>query len=195
MPFSQERLRGSRTWSRMRPIPWISKSTTSPSCSGPRPSWLVPQAMRSPELRVMIVEANSTSSGTRCSMSSVLLRMLPVIGDAAEDLARPRQGRPQPHRIERSRLALGSELFQRRAQPVEIVDDALHRQLRRVAPGDRAGDIDDAALGQQPGHWVTGLTETLKKHQLHLFSLAHCHPDEGRDPRQPWIPAFAGMTR
>ena len=56
----------------MRPMRSISISTVSPSCSAPSPSWLVPQAIRSPVLSVMIVEANSTSSGTRCSMSSVL---------------------------------------------------------------------------------------------------------------------------
>jgi hypothetical protein len=32
-------------------------------------------------------------------------------------------------------------------EPLEIVDDALHRQLRRVALRNMAANIDDAALG------------------------------------------------
>src|SRR6266403_554361 len=39
----------------MRPMCWISKSTTSPSCTGPRPSWLVPQSPIDPEAHKHIV--------------------------------------------------------------------------------------------------------------------------------------------
>src|SRR5262249_51363118 len=106
MPFSQVRLSGSTTLSRIRPMCWISKSTTSLSCNGPRPSWLVPQAMTSPELSVMMVEANSTSSGTRCSMSSV--PQLSIDREAHKhivgirDLVEGRDARPEGRkRIER----------------------------------------------------------------------------------------------
>ena len=98
------------------------------------------------------------------------LGMLPVIGDAGEDLARPRQRRPQAHAIERDGIAVASELFQRRAQPVEIVDDALHGQLRRVALLHRAGDIDHAAVGEQAGQHLGGRC-SLEQDELHNFLL------------------------
>ena len=61
------------------------------------------------------------------------LRVLPVIGDAGENLARPRQRRAQPHFFERDRGCRLGQLVQRRAQTIEVVDDALHGELRRVA--------------------------------------------------------------
>ena len=70
-PGPTSRLSGSETWMVMRPMPWISMTPVSPSWSGPRPSWLVPQLRTSPLFIVMMLVANSTSSGTRCSMSSV----------------------------------------------------------------------------------------------------------------------------
>jgi hypothetical protein len=76
--------------------------------------------------------------------------MLPVIADAAQDLAGARQGRTQSDSIDRLGLAIRRELFEYRPQPFELVDDALHRQLRRVPLRDMAADIDDSALRQQP---------------------------------------------
>src|SRR5439155_26192469 len=88
------------------------------------------------------------------------------IADAAQDLARARQRRAQPDTVERPGLALRGELVERRAQPLEIVDDALHRQLWRVALRDRAADVDDAAIGQQPRPRL-GIRAALEQHQLH----------------------------
>jgi len=56
-------------------------------------------------------------------------------------------------------------------QPVESIDDALHRQLRRVALRDRAGDVDDATLGQEPRHRFA-LPRRLEQHQLHRRGMA-----------------------
>ena len=72
IPRSHSRFKGSLTSTDMRPIPAISIATVSPSCSAPRPSWLVPQAITSPEFSVIMVEAKAINSGTWCSMSSVL---------------------------------------------------------------------------------------------------------------------------
>ena len=95
------------------------------------------------------------------------LRMLPVIADAAQDLARARQGRAQSDAVERLGLAVRRELFEDRAQPLELVDDALHRQLRRVALRDMAADIDDPALGQQSRPRLR-IPRILEQNQLHV---------------------------
>src|SRR6516164_9432250 len=61
------------------------------------------------------------------------LGMFPIISDAGEDLAWPRQRRAEPYAFERQSGAFVAEFFQRRAQALEIVDDALHRELWCVA--------------------------------------------------------------
>ena len=96
------------------------------------------------------------------------LRVLPVIGDAAEDLARPRQRRPQPHRAQRQRLAVAARRLERRPQPVEIVDEPCIVSCGVWPFSADAGDIDDAALGQQPGCRL-GVPRGLKKHQSHVI--------------------------
>ncbi len=96
------------------------------------------------------------------------LRVLPVVGDAAKDFAGPRQRRLEPHLAGWHGLALGGELLQRRLQPVEIVDDALHRELRRVALLDRAGNVDHAAIGHQARQDLA-VRSRLKQHKFHEF--------------------------
>ncbi len=112
------------------------------------------------------------------------LRVFPVIGDAAEDLARPRQWRPEPHRLDRHRRRLCRELFERRPQAVEPVDEALHRQLRRMPLRHRARDIDDPPLGQDTGDRLAAFVE---QHQLHailpdrsLMGCSKCRASTGR---------------
>ena len=94
------------------------------------------------------------------------LRVLPVIGDAAEDLARPRQRRAQPHRTRRIGFLLDRQPLELRAQRVEMVDDPLHGELRGVLPFDRRRDADDAAIGQQPRHRLV-VPRAREQHQLH----------------------------
>ena len=79
------------------------------------------------------------------------LRMLPIVRNAGENLARPGQRRTEPHVRQRNGLALVGQALQGRTQRVEAVDDALHGKLRRVAFLDRTGDVDHAAVGHQPG--------------------------------------------
>ncbi len=65
-------------------------------------------------------------------------------------------------------LALGGELLQRGLQPVEVVDDALHGELRRVALLHRAGDVDHAAVGHQAGQHLA-VRRRLEQHKFHEF--------------------------
>jgi hypothetical protein len=101
------------------------------------------------------------------------LRVLPVIGDAAEDLAGARQGGVQPHRGERLGLALYREPFERWPHSFEPVYQPLHRQLRRMPPGDCPGEPDDPTLGQQAGRGVVA-PRSLKEHHLHPRLLPSC---------------------
>ncbi len=94
------------------------------------------------------------------------LGMFPVIGDAGENLARPRQRRPQAHAIERNGIAVSGELFQRRAQAIETIDDALHGELRRIALLNRAGNIDHAAFGEHAGQDL-GVRRGLEQDEFH----------------------------
>jgi hypothetical protein len=100
-------------------------------------------------------------------MASFALRMLPVIGDAGEDLARPRQRRAQLHRRQRLRFAARRGALQRRAQLLEVLDDAVHGELRRVALLHDVGDADHAAIGEQAGQDFTRAAN-LKQNQFHL---------------------------
>jgi hypothetical protein len=81
------------------------------------------------------------------------LCMFPIIGDAGEDFSRPRQRRPQAHRGERQGGGFADELFQHRAQALEIVNDALHGQLRRIAFFNRRRDVDYAAGSEHAGRY------------------------------------------
>ncbi len=117
------------------------------------------------------------------------LRVLPIIGDAGEDLAGARQRRPQPHFIERQGIGIAREFFQRRAQGIEIVDDALHGQLRRVAFLHRRRNIDHAAIGQDAGHDV-GAGRRLKERKLHEQP-----PAPRRTSRTPEFPLFRLATQ
>ena len=71
-------------------------------------------------------------------------------------------------RIERHGGAFAGELFQRRAQALELVDDALHGQLRRVAFFHRRRDVDNAAPGEHAGRYF-GARRGLEQHKLHEF--------------------------
>ena len=94
------------------------------------------------------------------------LGMLPVIGDAAEDFARPRQRRLELDLAGRHGLALVGELDERGLQPVVVVDNALHGELRRVALLHRAGDIDHAAVGHQTRQNLA-VGRRLEQHKFH----------------------------
>ena len=59
--------------------------------------------------------------------------VLPVVGDAGEDLSGARQRRAQPDVFQRRRGTVLRAALQRGTQPVEVVDDARHRELRRRA--------------------------------------------------------------
>ena len=106
------------------------------------------------------------------------LGMFPVIGDAGENLARTRQRRPQPHLRERRRVIVARHLLESRPQSVEIVDDALHGELRRVAFFHRRRDIDNAAIGEHAGQNF-GAGRRLEQNKLHeglpgnFFSIQH----------------------
>ena len=94
------------------------------------------------------------------------LRVLPVIGDAAEDLAGPRQRRAQPHRGERLGLAFCREPLERRPQsartrrsaPASSVAACALARLHRRARRPRARSAARA--------WARPLG-SLKEHQLH----------------------------
>ena len=60
-------------------------------------------------------------------------------------------------------------------QPVEIVDDALHGELRRVGELHRIGDADHAALGEQAWQDVV-FAGGLKQCELHWISLPRIIP-------------------
>ena len=98
------------------------------------------------------------------------LRVLPVVGDAGQDLARARQRRPESGRVHGQCRTFGGKLFQRRSQGREIVDDALHGELRGIRQFDRAGEADDAAIGEQAGQdgFPAG---GLKQDQFHLLAV------------------------
>ena len=98
-------------------------------------------------------------------------------------------------------LALGGELLQRRPQPVEVVDDALHGELRRVALLHRAGDVDDAAIGHQARQNLA-IRSRLKQHKLHDIPPLTLWPEYSTSPgprpaaaaRQPHIrPRISGL--
>src|SRR6185312_1064464 len=109
------------------------------------------------------------------------LRMLPVIGDAGENLAGPRQRRAQPYGRERLRLAARRGALERGLQLLEIVDDAVHGELRRVALLRDVGDADDAAIGQEPGENLARAAD-LKENQFHSTS----HPPFWLKRRGAW---------
>ena len=73
---------------------------------------------------------------------------------------------------------------------LEIVDEALHRQLRRRAERHRGRDIDDPAIGQQSGHRLH-LGRGLEQHQLHRASPLYGGPEISRFPALP--PPQGGM--
>jgi hypothetical protein len=119
------------------------------------------------------------------------LRVLPVVRDRAQDMMGPRQRSAQAHCRQRQRRCGLRELVERRPQPFEIVDDALHHQLRGVIRPHHAGNIDDAALGEQAGQLRAGAF--LKQNELHGLPLGE-HVDEGLSPpalalRRCWLSA------
>ena len=61
------------------------------------------------------------------------------------------KGGPQTQLVKRQDSAFPRQFFQSRPQFIEIVDDALHDQLRCVVPGHRSGNIGNAAIGEQTG--------------------------------------------
>ncbi len=79
------------------------------------------------------------------------LRVLPIIGDAGENFSGARQRRPQANFFNRSGGSVFGKLVERGAQFIEVVDNALHRELRRVAFAHCRGDIDYAAFREQAG--------------------------------------------
>ena len=62
-----------------------------------------------------------------------------------------RGARPQTDGVERRGLALDGEPFKRRTQLLEVVDDALHRELRRVSGLHVPRDAHHAALDDETG--------------------------------------------
>ena len=134
------------------------------------------------------------------------LGVLPVIGDAGEDLSRPRQRRFQAHFFDRSGRPLPRQALQGRAQGIEIIDDALHGQLRRVALLHRGGYVDDAAVGEQARQYFA-ICRRLEQHQFHEFLPIFCRgyqhiarsghqtPTFGAYQTCPRSPAYGGRRR
>ena len=77
------------------------------------------------------------------------LGVFPVVRDAGKNFSRARQRWPQAGLIERDGASVLGECLQRRTQVLEMVDNALHHQLRRVILRCRCGDIDNASLSKQ----------------------------------------------
>ena len=93
--------------------------------------------------------------------------MLPVVGDARQDLPGPWQRRAEPDVGQRQRIALVRKALEGRAQALETVDDALHRRLRRVTARHGVGDVDDPALGEHAGQDLA--RRRLEEYELHGF--------------------------
>jgi hypothetical protein len=93
--------------------------------------------------------------------------VLPVVGDACQDLPRSWQRRAQPHVGQRQRIALVREALEGRAQPIEAVDDPLHRRLRRVTAWHGVGDVHDPPLGEHAGQNLA--RHGLEQYELHGF--------------------------
>ncbi len=106
------------------------------------------------------------------------LGVLPIVGDAGEDLAGSGQGRPQPHPLQRDGLALALRPLERRAQALEPVDDRGHGQLGRIADAGLAGDVDDSPVGEQPRQdRLPG--RRLEQHQFHGVTASAAAPCGG----------------
>src|SRR5258706_10004731 len=71
--------------------------------------------------------------------------------------------------MERNGLAGRRKVLQGRPQAFEVVDDALHGQLRRIARRYGGGDVDDAAVGEQAGVPLASTNAGLETHELHGF--------------------------
>src|SRR5215472_9082018 len=91
--------------------------------------------------------------------------VLPVVGDARQDLARPRQRRAQADLRQRPRRPLRGQTLEPRPQTVEAVDDPLHRELRRVTAGHDGRSVDHTLGGQHTGADIA--VGGVEEHQLH----------------------------
>ena len=80
----------------------------------------------------------------------------------------PGRGKGGRRRTEASgkAVALRRQLFERRPQAIEPVDQILHRHLRGVTPLDHPGEAHHPAIRQQSRRRLA-LPRSLKHHQLH----------------------------
>src|SRR4029079_9310936 len=90
-----------------------------------------------------------------------------VVGETGENFSGTRQRRPQANFFNRGGGSVFGKLVERRAQRLEVVDNALHSELWRVAFADGRGDIDDAAFGKQAGQNLAAGRRHLKKNKFH----------------------------
>src|SRR5262249_51154143 len=92
--------------------------------------------------------------------------VLPVVRDARQDLARPRERRAQPDVGYRQRLALARQALERRAQAGGALDDADPGGRRTGPRWHGVGEAPHAAIGEEAWQEIR-LSGDLKGDELH----------------------------